>query len=1040
MQVYLTGVHTVKKPKSNSGEKIKSGFSYKKSSEKSLKKEQFKENDNEANIVIEEDISQMDKLPSSGPSKNISNKTFQSLKKNLNSKDNKANINNNFISSDDKNKNKNKKIFMCERDFSRIRKQSTENKKNSEIMANELKEEYLEYIMLKEPKYADFEKISEDHRKKIYLSFQKYNNNLLIIANKKAEHKKILSEIEKSLINNYYLKDSSMLPVYEQLIEKVKLDILTKQQEYDGYYKLYEELYNQNYTIKRKVLDEIDIDRVNENFYDQYKILKNHAIVQVSKKQDALSQVEEYQKKILEDHEKEMKQKNKILKDLKLQIEVFKEDEKDLVNKLKKLKAKRGQINQTIKEKERKIINMNTNYIHSIRRYQRSFIGMNKIFKSVKANNLEDLLVDVNYIKAKFNKLKNNIINMNLDISNLNSEYSNLNRKLNEINQEIISVKNKKNTFFNQQDQKRIIEIKNELKKINENENRIKEITQNNIGIFQKGISFIFSKIKLLVTNVGCLKKSISPKLVDLINNYKHTPFSVDYEKIDKTFLTNYSFLFFQFSNIIFYLSLRSMSSGVNVNNLEQKEVIMPIYSKVSLHIYKDGVKKALKEYGRRTLLKNEKQKEINIKTKKKEIEEKIDSKLMKENKAVTQHQMFNRFVDYLHNKDSNSFREKTNRNENGNLNFNTNKTSIFFTGIDSVKSKNLDNSSVNSKYSKYTDSFNRFGKDKNPNSKEFAISLKQKEEFLKKNKNKVMNIFSKYQNTLVKEIDKNLYFQKKYMKLVPRTRSQEQIKRKTNYIRNQFINKRKINKEDNFDQKKSMPNLLDENYEYDEDDYEEDYKRKLSFKKNKTFSNFSFFRLNKDRANIYKKMNDLRKLQMAYFGGRFLNTKITSGMNTTYGGNVFDEFVNNYYKRQNEHNNLNSKSSKRKLNFGKKLVDQITANQKLRSKSTAIRCPPKNKNNNNLINIKERNRFRKINDNMKTSFSINNKKTTVMSTKNDRSINKYRKIDNSRTNNRGNSRSSNSNYKTISIKSINKNLSKSKDRSEIYNYKSKNL
>ena len=84
-----------------------------------------------------------------------------------------------------------------------------------------------------------------------------------------------------------------MLPVYEELIEKVKLDILTKQQEFDGYYKIYEELYNQNYTIKRKVLDEIDIDRVNENFYDQYQILKNHAIVQVSKKQDALNQVEE---------------------------------------------------------------------------------------------------------------------------------------------------------------------------------------------------------------------------------------------------------------------------------------------------------------------------------------------------------------------------------------------------------------------------------------------------------------------------------------------------------------------------------------------------------------------------------------------------------------------------------------------------------------------------------------------------------------------------------------------------------------------------
>ncbi len=131
-----------------------------------------------------------------------------------------------------------------------------------------------------------------------------------------------------------------MLPVYEKMIEKVKYDILTKKQEHDGYHKLYEELYNQNYTIKRKVLDEIDIDCINENFYDQYKILKNHAIVQVSKKQEVLNQIEEYQKKVLQDHDKELKQKNKTLKDLRLQIAVFKEDEKDLINKLERIKKK----------------------------------------------------------------------------------------------------------------------------------------------------------------------------------------------------------------------------------------------------------------------------------------------------------------------------------------------------------------------------------------------------------------------------------------------------------------------------------------------------------------------------------------------------------------------------------------------------------------------------------------------------------------------------------------------------------------------------
>ena len=1037
MQVYLTGVNTVKNPKSNSSEKIKSSFSPEKQNEKSGRskrsKNNSKENEKNSNIIIEEDkYSELEKKQS----KNISNRTFQTLKKNLNYQSGnieKNKTNNNFISSDDTNKNKKKK-FLCERDFSRIRHKNSENKKNNENMANELKEDYLEYIMLKEPKYADFEKISENHQNQIYQSFNKYNNNLLIIENKKDECKKLSSEIEKSLINNYYLKDSSMLPVYEQLIEKVKLDILTKQQEYDGYYKIYEELYNQNYTIKRKVLDEIDIDRVNENFYDQYKILKNHAIVQVSKKQDALNQVEEFQRKVLEDHEKEIKQKNKILKDLKLQIEVFKEDEKDLVNKLKKLKAKREQVIKTIKEKERKIKNINNNFIHYIRRYQKSFIGMNKIFKSVNAKNLDDVLLDVNYIKTKFNKLKSNIINKNLDISNLNSEYSNLNKKLVEIKQEIIQTQNKKKTFLNQKDQKRLIVIKNELKKLNENENRIKEITQNNIGTFQNGITFIFGKIKLLVTNIVYLKKSISPKLVELINKYKNTAFSVDYEKIDNNFLTNYALLFFQYSNIIFYLNLHSMSSGLNINNIYKKQFIVPIYNITSLNIYKDGVKKALKEYDRRSILKHEKQKEINIKTKNKEIEEKIDNKLMKENKSITQHQMFDHFIEYLHNKDkeSNSFRRK-HKKKDSNLDLNANKTSIFFTGVD-IKSQKSGFSSSSLKYSE-----NKYGKsDKNINSQETSLSLKRKEEFLQKNKNKVMNIFSKYQNTLVKEIDKNLYFKQKYIKKIPRSQSQNQIKKRLNFIgnENKFINKRKIIKDENFEKKNSMPNLIDENYEYDKDDYEDNNKEKLSFKKNKTFSNFSFFRLNKDRASIYKKMNDLRKLQMAYFGGRFLNTKINSGMNTTYGGNVFDEFVNNYYKRQNEQNNMNKKNNKRKLNFGKKLVDQITANQKLRCKSTAIIRKPIKKEENELFVIKERNRFRNLKDNTKTSFSIYNKKTTMGSTKKDKSYNQYKKIDASKTS----SKSRHSNYRTINIKKNFINKDKNRDKSSIYNYNSKNL
>ena len=1028
MQVYLTGVNTIKHPKSYSAQKIKSKFSQHQNQSKP-KKEEIKEKKS-INIIEEDNISEMNKLEQVDASKNISIRSFKSLKRNLNYYPEK-NKNNNFISKDD---TKKKKSFLCQRDFSNMRHQSSENKKINDKIENELKEDYLEYIMSKEPKYADFEAISQDHRKKIYINFQKYNNNLLVISSKKEEYKKILSEIEKSLINNYYLKDSSMIPVYEKLIEKVKYDILTKQQEHDGYHKLYEELYNQNYTLKRKVLDEIDIDRVNENFYDQYKILENHAIVQVSNKQDSLNQVEEYQKKIIEEHEKEIIQKHKILKELKLQIEVFKEDEKDLVHKFKKLKDKREQVNNTIKEKVKLKQSINKNYLSQIRKYQKSYISINKIFKSVNAKNLDDVLVDVNFIKAKFNKLKNNIINMNLNLSNLNSEYSKLDKDLHQVKQEIILTKNKKKTILNQRDQKRSIEIKNELKKLNEIENRIKETTQKNIGTFQQGITFIFRKIKLLVANIPFLKKSISPKLIELINKYKNTPFSVNYEKIDKEFLTNFTFLFFQFSNNLFYLSLHSMSSGLNLNNVNQKQIITPIYSKVSLNLYKSGVKRALNEYDRRASIKREKQKEINIRAKNKEIEEKIDKNIMKENKAITQNQMFDRFVDYLYNKESNSHKSK--KNENDNI-MNMTKNSIFFTGIDSIKvtnSKNIENSSTNSRFS---ETFNKL-KDRETKidkAKGVSITFKQKEEFLKKNKNKLMNIFSKYQNDLVKENEKKLYFKKKYMKKIPRTRSQEYSIKRPNYS---FINnKRRIMKEENIfmENNKSALSFIDENYEYDEDDEKEERKMKYSLKKNKTFSHYSFFRLNKDRANIYKKMNDLRKLQMSYFGGRFLNTKINSGMNTTYGSGILEEFVNNFYKRQNVHNNLRNKNNKVRLNFDKRLVDHITANQKLRSKTTAVIRPPQRCKSYNIFNIREKNKFKKINDKMKSSSTLYNKKSTFVSSKNDKSTSKYRKIDNTNNKNFSRSCSNNDNYKTILIR---KKFSKSRERSEISNYNSK--
>ena len=967
MKVYLTGVNTIKSSKKNS--KISSS-----PLSKARNQEIKNENDDikEENIYLESDKKHI-------PSNSNNNNIYTHGKSNF-TKSNKANEdkniknkNNNFISQDDQNNNyskKKKNNYLCQKDFNKIHHKNFENQKFNEIITNELKEEYLEYIMLKEPKYADFDKISDDYRNKIYQNYKKYNNNLMIISQKKQELKKLLFEMEKSLINNYYVKDSSMLPIYEKLIEKLKIDVLTKQQEHDGYKKQYDELYNQNYTIKRKVLDEIDIDRVNEDFYDQYKLLKIHAIVQVSKKQDTLNQIEDYHQKVLEEHEKEIKQKHKILKELKLEIEVFKEDEKDLVHKLKKLKAKREQVKKIIKERENKIKIYEFNYIRYVRRYQKSYISMNKIFKSVNAKNLDDVLLDVNSINARFNNLKKKIIKLNQDISNLNSIYSQLNKNYIDIQKQILLNKTRKNNKFKEHEQNKIIEINNLSKKEKEEQNKIREVIQNNIGTFQNGITFIFDKIKLLVLNIKILKSIVSPKLLHLIHKYKNTPYKVDYEKFDKKFFKNYAFLFFQYSNIIFYLSLRSMCSGVNTGDLNymnkrKNVIIVPVFDKNSLNIYADGVKKTLKEYKHRSALKLQKQKEINEKTKQKELEEKIDNELMAENKAITQKQLYKRFLDYLHDKDTQNINTTKNDGTEGvnPKNNNSKKNSFFFTGIDSIKSQSKLLGTSSSSSVNYDDTTSKMGITK-PKEKT-VISLKQKEEFLDNNKNRLISIFSKYQNTLVKENDKNLYFQKKTLKRLKKTKSElAKINNRINLIES----KKKSIDDDMSSKRRFLPKLLDEDYEYDEEEkFDEIKKNYYSHKKNKIKNYYSFFRLNKDRASIYKKMNDLRILQMSYFGGRFLNTKINNGPSTSE--NNFDDFINNYYKQQT-HEQFYKTKKDRLLNYRKKDVYDISANKKFRSKS--------NYNGRNNRKVQNNNHFKKENleknsDNFKNTVNVNN-------------------------------------------------------------------
>ena len=206
------------------------------------------------------------------------------------------------------------------------------------------------------------------------------------------------------------------------------------------------------------------------------------------------------------------------------------------------------------------------------------------------------------------------------------------------------------------------------------------------------------------------------------------------------------------------------------------------------------------------------------------------------------------------------------------------------------------------------------------------------------------------------------------------------------------FMKKNLIDMNDEkFKQKQTKPKLMDENYEYDEDENDLRDTRSVPIKKNKTNYNFTFFKLNKDRANIYKKMNDLRKLQMAYFGGRFLNTHISKDQNIGSYNHNFDEFVSDYFKRQSQDSEYD-RNKKRKNNFKKKLVEKISANMKLRDKTSFF---IKNRNytlKNEFKTHKTFDKFKIINN--KINYSVMNKKIKNDTSKKDKAFKKHKKLE----------------------------------------------
>ena len=197
----------------------------------------------------------------------------------------------------------------------------------------------------------------------------------------------------------------------------------------------------------------------------------------------------------------------------------------------------------------------------------------------------------------------------------------------------------------------------------------------------------------------------------------------------------------------------------------------------------------------------------------------------MMENKNLNHKQMYKKFIEYLRAKEKKED-SSNNKGDSGITKIkNSKKNSFFFTGIDSMKSNPLDSSSTSSSNSFEGDTSGQIGfkKKKEP---ENLISYQQKEDYFKVNKNKLMNMFSKYQNNLVKEEGNNIYTKKTIKGGLKKTNTYISPKM-VNYKYNKqsfnpyfsFQKKTRNRKEERNTKNKKVHSLFDTNYEYDEEE-----------------------------------------------------------------------------------------------------------------------------------------------------------------------------------------------------------------------------
>lgn len=732
----------------------------------------------------------------------------------------------------------------------------------------EIQHEFLNYLIEKETKYADIEKIETYYLTQTYEKKKKFNENVDIIKKKEKEYKDLLMTIAEKLLLNYCVANTSFIKYYELAIEKLKYQIKIKEHEKDIYTNNYNRLYHTNFMIKKRIDIELNYERIADKQFVQYKILNSQAQRKYLQQQKILNSMKNYCEKSNMKFRDDKGQKAKKINHLEFEVEMIKKDCEKLENKLSKIREKSEAISEQIKIYNTNINNEKKYYALVLKDYHQLHIALLKIFKALKVKKLTDVITNFNKIRDNYQNLNSSFFYSNFEIAKLTSTLSELENELKDVDNKI-EIKVKKENYDLYEDQQ-MRKTRGLIRETIFNVAEVKKLFEKKICFLQTIINFIYSHIQLIYQQHPTMQSLLIKEVAIFINTKKEL--TIPPETNHSSFLKSMCLIFIQFSNFLFYLLLKSMSSGVNEFSSynKQENSLIPLYSRKSVVIYSKEVQKALEEMETKKIIMRKNEKEINALNRAKTQRELTPCNQMNRNHLVSQSQMFEQFMNYM---------EDNKWNKPG--------------YILSANSRGSVDSSVQG-----------------------STFYETRQKFIKDNTRKIKSIFCRFENELVyrdkNQMDAKTFYPSQKGKLV-NSNSTGELMLNSTLKRKKAIISPSTNAfslpymDDNMEvDLEDLLNISEDNYKTKDDSFEDE--------KKKSKTQYRFFKNDKEQKQIYSRKNDIRRLELTYLKGIEKNNKSTKHNDAGSLLSNNQEFLEVYYEFMKKYGKKYSTKPKKKV------------------------------------------------------------------------------------------------------------------------------